>query len=86
MSVIQNRVNSKNFGNTYYEVITAKGQFAPYKSGKLIQVLSGDLKVCEECRSAVRDVRNSGPVGTWLYFKVKDGKTNGTIIGDHVFY
>lgn len=98
MSVIANRKKSSSFPNTYYEVLTQKGQFSPYASGKLVKVLD-EQKYNNEtnCRQVVIDVIENGVTGDWLYFWSKsfyDSKPDGerppedTIqqIGNQVFW
>ena len=68
VSVIENRKNSTSFPNTYYEVLTQKGQFSPYKDGKLARVLKNKEWIGTNCEQIVEDVVLNGVTGDWLYF------------------
>lgn len=68
VSVIENRKNSRQFPNTYYEVLTQKGQFSPYREGKLARVLNNREWFGTNCEGMVKDVVFNGVTGDWLYF------------------
>lgn len=85
-TVVMNRVESSRFPNTIEEVISQKGQFSPYQSGKYAIAL-GMENMQQSCiDAAIEVIRDGKRLGTWLYFRMKNGIINGTFIGNHVFY
>lgn len=85
-TVVMNRVESSRFPNTIEGVISQKGQFSPYKSGKYALALSLE-NMQQSCIDAAIDVIVNGVrSGDWLFFRMKNGIIKGDIIGCHVFY
>ncbi len=85
-TVVMNRVESSRFPNTIEGVISQKGQFSPYKSGKYALALSLE-NMQQSCIDAAIDVIVNGVrSGDWLFFRMKNGIIQGDIIGCHVFY
>ncbi len=85
-TVVMNRVESPRFPNTIEDVISQKGQFSPYKSGKYAIALSME-NMQQSCIDAAIEVIEKGTrLGPWLFFRMKNGIINGTFIGCHVFY
>ena len=85
-TVVMNRVESPRFPNTIEGVISQKGQFSPYKSGKYALALSIE-NMQQSCIDAAIEVIEKGTrLGPWLFFRMKNGIINGTFIGCHVFY
>ena len=85
-TVVMNRVESPRFPNTIEGVISQKGQFSPYKSGKYAIALSME-NMQQSCIDAAIEVIEKGTrLGPWLFFRMKNGIINGTFIGNHVFY
>ena len=85
-TVVMNRVESPRFPNTIEGVISQKGQFSPYKSGKYALALSME-NMQQSCIDAAIEVIEKGTrLGPWLFFRMKNGIINGTFIGCHVFY
>lgn len=85
-TVVMNRVESPRFPNTIEGVISQKGQFSPYKSGKYAIALSME-NMQKSCIDAAIEVIEKGTrLGPWLFFRMKNGIINGTFIGCHVFY
>ncbi len=85
-TVVMNRVESSRFPNTIEGVISQKGQFSPYKSGKYALALSME-NMQQSCIDAAIDVIVNGVrSGDWLFFRMKNGIIQGDIIGCHVFY
>lgn len=85
-TVVMNRVESPRFPNTIEGVISQKGQFSPYKSGKYAIALSME-NMQQSCIDAAIEVIEKGTrLGPWLFFRMKNGIINGTFIGCHVFY
>lgn len=85
-TVVMNRVESPRFPNTIEGVISQKGQFSPYKSGKYaIALAMEDMQ--QSCIDAATEVIVNGVrTGDWLFFRMKNGIINGDFIGNHVFY
>lgn len=85
-TVVMNRVESSRFPNTIEGVISQKGQFSPYKSGKYALALSLE-NMQQSCIDAAIDVIVNGVrSGDWLFFRMKNGIIKGDYIGCHVFY
>ena len=85
-TVVMNRVESPRFPNTIEGVISQKGQFSPYKSGKYAIALAME-NMQQSCIDAAIEVIEKGTrTGPWLFFRMKNGIINGTFIGCHVFY
>lgn len=85
-TVVMNRVESPRFPNTIEGVISQKGQFSPYKSGKYAIALAME-NMQQSCIDAAIEVIEKGTrLGPWLFFRMKNGIINGTFIGCHVFY
>ena len=85
-TVVMNRVESPRFPNTIEGVISQKGQFSPYRSGKYALALSMEnmQKSCVD--AAIEVIVNGVRTGDWLFFRMKNGIINGDFIGCHVFY
>lgn len=84
-SVVMNRVRSSRHPNTISEVIYAKGQFSPVRSGKLQKALDADKADASCYQAALEALAGSQPVGDKLYFRRVNGRA-GQVIGHHVFY
>lgn len=85
-TVVMNRVESPRFPNTIEGVISQKGQFSPYRSGKYALALSME-NMQQSCIDAATEVIVKGVrKGDWLFFRMKNGIINGDFIGNHVFY
>ncbi len=85
-TVVMNRVESPRFPNTIEGVISQKGQFSPYRSGKYALALSME-NMQQSCIDAAIEVIEKGVrTGDWLFFRMKNGIINGDFIGCHVFY
>ncbi len=85
-TVVMNRVESPRFPNTIEGVISQKGQFSPYRSGKYALALSME-NMQQSCIDAAIDVIVNGVrSGDWLFFRMKNGIIKGDYIGCHVFY
>lgn len=83
-AVVMNRVNSRAYPGTVYDVIFASGQFTPAKTGSLARVYGKGPR--DICYQAARDaLAGYSPVGTMTHFRRK-GTKEGYIIGNHVFY
>ena len=85
-TVVINRVESPRFPNTIEGVISQKGQFSPYKSGKYAIALSMENMQQSCIDAAIEVIENGTRSGPWLFFRMKNGIINGTFIGNHVFY
>ena len=85
-TVVMNRVESPRFPNTVEGVISQKGQFSPYKSGKYAIALSMENMQQSCIDAAIEVIENGKRTGPWLFFRMKNGIINGTFIGNHVFY
>lgn len=85
-TVVMNRVESPRFPNTVEGVISQKGQFSPYKSGKYAIALSMENMQQSCIDAAIEVIENGTRSGPWLFFRMKNGIINGTFIGNHVFY
>lgn len=83
-AVVMNRVNSRAYPGTVYDVIFASGQFTPAKSGSLVRVYGkGPKEICyQAAREALAGKTN---IGAMTHFRRK-GTKEGYIIGNHVFY
>lgn len=83
-SVVMNRVRSKAYPDTVYDVIFASGQFTPAMSGSLQKAYVRGAN--EICYQAAQEVLNGySNVGEMTHFRRK-GSKEGYIIGNHVFY
>lgn len=83
-SVVMNRVRSKAYPNSVYDVIFASGQFSPAMSGSLQKVYaSGPSAICVQ--AAQETLNGYSNVGEMTHFRRK-GSKEGFIIGNHVFY
>ncbi|MBQ6844753.1 MAG: cell wall hydrolase [Agathobacter sp.] len=83
-NVVLNRVKSSSFPNTITGVIYQTKQFSPVASGRLAYRLEAGVNA--ECIQAATEVLNGKHVIDALFFRMNNGKINGTIIGNHVFY
>ena len=82
-AVILNRVASSKYPNTIEGVISQKGQFSPYRSGRYASVLSkGANAACVEAAKAALNGEN--PVGSCVSFRAGTGK--GIQIGNQHFF
>lgn len=83
-SVVMNRVRSKAYPDTVYDVIFASGQFTPAMSGSLQKAyVRGANAICTQ---AAQEVLNGySNVGEMTHFRRK-GSKEGYVIGNHVFY
>ena len=85
-TVVMNRVENSRFPNTIEEVISQKGQFSPYASGRYAIALSM-ANMQQSCIDAATEViKNGKRTGPWLYFRLKNDIIQGTIIDNQVFY
>lgn len=85
-TVVMNRVASPKFPNTIEGVISQRGQFTPYRSGKYAVALAKST-MQQSCIDAAIAVMVDGVrLGDWLFFRMKNGVTKGDYIGCHVFY
>lgn len=83
-AVVMNRVRSKAYPDTLYDVIYASGQFTPAKTGSLERVYNNGPR--EICMQAAKEALNGYTnVGDYTHFRRK-GNREGFIIGNHVFY
>lgn len=85
-TVVMNRVESPRFPNTIEEVISQKGQFSPYRSGKYALALSMENMQQSCIDAAIEVIVNGVRKGDWLFFRMKNGIIKGYILGNHVFY
>lgn len=83
-SVVMNRVRSRAYPDSVYDVIFASGQFTPAMSGSLQKAyVRGANAICTQ---AAQEVLNGySNVGEMTHFRRK-GSKEGYIIGNHVFY
>ena len=84
-NVIMNRVKSASQPNTITEVVYAKGQFSPVRSGSLQRALSSDKADAACYQAAIEALAGAQPVGDKLFFRRNNGRS-GQVIGHHVFY
>jgi spore germination cell wall hydrolase CwlJ-like protein len=86
-SVVINRVNSGNYGNSIYDVIYAKGQFGPVTNGSLASALSNGVPSdCTQAATKAISGVNNVP-GCYSFAPVSSVSGSGyTIIGNHAFY
>lgn len=83
-AVVMNRVRSKAYPDTLYDVIYASGQFTPAKTGSLERVYNNGPR--DICMQAAKEALNGYTnVGDYTHFRRK-GNREGFIIGNHVFY
>jgi len=83
-SVVMNRVRSKGYPDTVYDVIFASGQFTPAMSGSLQRAYAKGANAI--CYQAAQEALNGySNVGEMTHFRRK-GSKEGYIIGNHVFY
>lgn len=84
-AVVVNRLRSGAYGGTLYDVIYARGQFTPARSGSVASVAaSGPKGSCMQAAAeALAGVDNTG--GASGFAPVSSGK-GGVAIGNHVFY
>jgi len=83
-SVVMNRVRSKGYPDSVYDVIFASGQFTPAHSGALQRAYANGANAI--CYQAAQEVLNGySNVGEMTHFRRK-GSKEGYIIGNHVFY
>ena len=84
-NVIMNRVKSASQPNTITEVVYAKGQFSPVRTGSLQRALSSDKADAACYQAAIEALAGAQPVGGKLFFRRNNGRS-GQVIGHHVFY
>lgn len=83
-AVVMNRVRSKGYPDTVYDVIFASGQFTPAMSGSLQRAYAKGANAI--CYQAAQEALNGfSNVGEMTHFRRK-GSKEGYIIGNHVFY
>ena len=84
-NVILNRVKSSRYPSTIKGVLTQRGQFGPYSSGKWQRVLKNG--VSKECIKAAKEAMSgTNYVGNAKSFNNKRCGRKGTVIGNHVFW
>lgn len=84
-SVVINRVNSGSFPNSVLGVIYQSGQFTPVSSGRFAVVLGrGASSSCVSAAQAA--MSGNSNIGSMLYFRTAGGDSNGTVIGNMLFY
>lgn len=85
-NVVLNRVKSKRYADSIVQVLFQRYQFTPVTSGRFSLVLARGAN--SRCRSAAQDVLNGSVVvgPEILHFRTVNGYTQGTVIGNHVFY
>ena len=83
-NVVLNRVKNSNFPDTITGVIYQKKQFSPVASGRLAYRLEAGVNA--ECIQAANEVLAGKHIIDALFFRMNNGKIDGTIIGNHVFY
>jgi peptidoglycan hydrolase CwlO-like protein len=84
-SVVMNRVKSSYFPNTVSGVIYQSGQFSPVASGRYAYRLSAGVN--STCLKAAEEVLGGNITLNALFFRrVNMGITQGTVIGNHIFY
>lgn len=83
-AVVMNRVNSGAYPNTIAGVIYASGQFTPAVTGKVETLAVNGVK--DSCLQAAQAAMNGeSPVGGATHFR-REGKHDGIVIGNHVFW
>ena len=83
-AVVMNRVRSKAYPDTVYDVIFASGQFSPVKSGALYKAYNNNANpLCYQAAQEALDGFTN--VGEMTHFRRK-GNKEGYVIGNHVFY
>ena len=87
-SVVMNRVNSPDFGNTIAGVVYAPYQFEPAETGRLAMILAeGPVDSCMSVAKEVLDGKRNVPN---LYFKAawyaEENGISGVNIGGNVFH
>ena len=87
-SVVMNRVNSPDFGNTIAGVVYAPYQFEPAETGRLAMILAeGPVESCMTVAKEVLDGKRNVPN---LYFKAawyaEENGISGVNIGGNVFH
>lgn len=83
-SVVMNRVRSRGYPDSVYDVIFASGQFTPAQSGALQRAYANGANAI--AYQAAQEVLNGfSNVGEMTHFRRK-GSKEGFIIGNHVFY
>lgn len=83
-SVVMNRVRSKAYPDSVYDVIFASGQFTPAMTGSLQRAYAKGANAI--CTQAAQEVLNGfSNVGEMTHFRRK-GSKEGYVIGNHVFY
>ena len=85
-AVIMNRIASDRFPDNLYDVLSQKGQFTPYRTGRLAYALENS-KATESCYQAAREAL-SGVDNTsfCLFFNDYDGSHEGIRYGGMVFW
>jgi spore germination cell wall hydrolase CwlJ-like protein len=84
-SVVLNRVKSSYFPNTISGVIYQSGQFSPVASGRYAYRLEAGVNAT--CLQAANEVLAGNITLNALFFRrVNMGITEGTVIGNHIFY
>lgn len=83
-SVVLNRVASSHFPNSVVGVIYQSGQFSPVASGRFATVLARGADASST--QAAQEVIGGRITVKCLYFRRNNGRIQGTVIGNHVFY
>lgn len=84
-SVVMNRVRSRAYPDTVYDVVFASGQFSPVKSGYFQRAYENNLANASTYKAAEEVINGYTNVGDMTHFRRK-GNRDGYIIGNHVFY
>lgn len=84
-AVVLNRVNSPAYPNSVPGVLYASGQFSPVLSGRFAKCL--EKGTYERCIQAAKDaLAGVNPIGSACHFHRVGSRTDGIVIGDHIFY
>lgn len=83
-SVVMNRVRSKGYPDSVYDVIFASGQFTPAMTGSLQRAYANGANAITY-QAAAEVLNGFSNVGEMTHFRRK-GSKEGYIIGNHVFY
>lgn len=84
-AVVMNRLRSGRYGSSIYDVIYAKGQFTPARSGKVANVVAKGPSA--SCRQAAQDALNGmDNTGGATSFRRASSGHAGVVIGHHVFF
>ena len=85
-AVIVNRMKSAKYGGSLYDVLSRPGQFTPFRSGKLAEVLAkgkANAACYDAAREALAGVDNTDGC---LYFNDYNGTREGIRYGGMVFW